>query len=263
MSSTVSSIFSTSNITDHPKFNDDINLNELLSFSSSKNTPLLTSAFNTCYTKALLLLHKHIEEIDTQSLSSESKHLASYNVNEDDFDETVFPDRLLTPSITTLCQWRHEQFLNEKFSRLFIPFVAENMYSIVLHWIELELKNEEERASKNEQIKYDLKNKYNELKLMEKSINIERLYELSGNSKDILIDQVDWKLIGTKMRSKGGFKYFDEYTLKRMWIHRCQYGLNNSWTENEDEILNQLVEQLGPGKWVEIAQYDIFQVNYI
>jgi len=261
MSTTLSSIFSTDNISDHYKFHDDINLNELLSASSSKNTPLLTSAFNTCYTKALLLLHKHIEELDTQNSSSLAKQLSSYNVNEDDFDQTVFPDRSLTPSLTTVCQWRHEQFLNEKFSRLLIPFVAENMYSIVLHWIELELRNEEERGSKNEQIKEDLKKKFSELKFMEKSINIDRLYELSGNSKDILIEQVDWKLIGTKMRSKGGFKYFDEYTLKRMWIHRCQYGLNNSWSENEDQILNQLVEQLGYGKWIDIAQHEIFQVN--
>jgi len=261
--STVSSIFSTNTIFDNYKFIDDINLNEILSSSASNNTPLLTSAFNNCYTKALLLLHKHIEEIDTRSFLSSKKHLSSYNVNEDDFDDTVFPDRSLTPSSTTICQWRHEQFLNEKFSRLLIPFVAQNMYSIVLHWIELELRNEEERGSKNEQNKEDLKAKFNELKLMEKSINIDRLYELSGNSKDILIDQIDWKLIGTKMRSKGGFKYFDEYTLKRMWIHRCQYGLNKSWSEDEDQILNQLVEQLGYGKWMDIAQHEIFQVKFI
>jgi len=262
MTSTVSSVFSADTISHHHKFIDDINLHEIISASASKNNPLLTSAFNNCYTKALLLLHKHIEEIDTRSFPSSTKHLSSYNVTEDDFDATIFPDRSLTPSTTTICQWRHEQFLNQKFSRLLIPFVAENMYSIVLHWIELELRHEEERKSKNEQKKEDLKAKFNELKFMEKSINIDRLYELSGNSKDILIDQVDWKLIGTKMRSKGGFKYFDEYTLKRMWIHRCQYGLNNSWTEDEDKILNQLVEQLGYGKWIDIAQHETFQVKY-
>jgi hypothetical protein len=65
------------------------------------------------------------------------------------------------------------------------------------------------------------------------------------------------------MRSKGGFKYFDEYSLKRMWLHRCQYGLKNTWAEDEDQILNQLVEQLGHGKWTEIAQHDIFQVKKI
>jgi len=185
------------------------------------------------------------------------------NFNEDDFDDTVFPDRSLTPSLTTVCQWRHEQFLNEKFSRLLIPFVAENMYSIVLHWIELELRNEEERESKNEQIKQDLKIKLQELKLMAKSIQIDKLYQLSGNSKDILIEQVDWKLIATKMRSKGGFKYFDEYSLKRIWIHRCQYGLKNYWSDQEDDILNQSVEQFGFGKWTDIAQHQIFQVNII
>jgi hypothetical protein len=263
MSSTVSSIFSTGIISDHPKFLDDINLNEILSSSSSKTTPLLTSAFNNCYNKALLLLHKHVEELNSKSISSTTKHLSSYNVNEDDFDATIFPDRSLTPSTTTISQWRHEQFLNEKFHGLIIPFVTENMYSIVLHWIELELKNEEERGSKNKQRKKDLQSKLDELIFMKDAIDIERLYQLSGSSKDILIDQVDWKLIATKMRSKGGFKYFDEYSLKRMWLHRCQYGLKNTWSEDEDQILNQLVEQLGHGKWTEIAQHDIFQVKKI
>jgi hypothetical protein len=265
MSSTVSSIFSTGIISDSPpKLIDDINLSELLSSSSSKTTPLLTSAFNNCYTKALLLLHKHVEELNIKSISSTTKQLSSYNVNEDDFDATVFPDRTLTPSYTTISQWRHEQILNEKFYRLLIPFVSENMYSIVLHWIELELTNEEERQSKNHQRKQDLQNILNELISMKNStINIERLYQLSGNSKDILIEQIDWKLIVTKMRSKGGFKYFDEYSLKRIWLHRCQYGLANLWTDDEDQILNQLVEQLGYGKWIEIAQHEIFQVKKI
>ena len=262
MSSTVSSVFSTINVSDQPKFNDDINLYELFSPSLSKNTPILTCAFNNCYQKGLHSLLEQIEELDTQSLSSTSINSSSYNVTEDDFDATIYPDRSLTPQLTTICQWRHEQFLNEKFLRLLIPFVAENMYSIVLRWFELELSNEEERGSKNKQIKEDLKDKLYELKLMEKSINIDRLYELSGNSKDILIDQVDWKLITTKMRSKGGFKYFDEYSLKRLWIHRCQYGLNNTWSSHEDEILSQLVEQYGSGKWVEISQHDIFQVKH-
>jgi len=260
MSSTVSSIFSTSDISHDYKLNDDINLYELLSSSQSKTTPILTSAFNSCYQKALLSLHDHIEDINKQSLTV---HLSSYNVHEDDFDATVFPDRSLTPSSTTIGQWRHEQFSNERFPRLFIPFVAESMHAIVLNWIELELINEEERESKSDKKKQDLKKKVYELKLMEKSIDIERLYELSGSSKDILIDKVDWKLIGTKMRSKGGFKYFDEYSLKRMWIHRCQYGLNNSWSDNEDELLNQLVQQYGYGKWIEIAQHEIFQVKQI
>lgn len=263
MSSTLSSVFSTNNISDDHKIPNDIDLADLLLSSSSKQTPVFTSALNSCYTKALLLLHKHIEEIDTKSSSSIAKHLSSYAVNEDDFDGTVFPERTLTPSSTTICTWRHEQFVNEKFSRLLIPFVAENMYTIVLHWIELELSNEEERGSKNEEKKVDLQMKLHELKFMTEPYDIQRLYELSGDSKDVLIEQVDWKLIGTKMRSKGGFKYFDEYSLKRMWIRRCQYGLNNVWTEEEDEILNQLVEQLGNGKWVEIAQHHIFQVIYI
>ncbi|CAF2899819.1 unnamed protein product [Rotaria sp. Silwood2] len=261
MSSTVSSIFNTSKISDHHKFNEDINLYELFSPSLSNNTPILTSAFNSCYQKALLSLNVHLDDIDAQTLSSIKKDLSSYNVKEDDFDETVFRNRSLTPTSTTLSQWRHEQFVNEKFCRLLIPIVAENMYSIVLHWIELELHNEEERDSKNEQNKNDLKNKLYELKLIEKSIDIERLYELSGNSKDILIEQVDWKSVGTKMRSKGGFKYFDEYSLKRIWKHRCQYGLNNSWSDDEDKLLNQLVEQYGYGKWIEISQNEIFQKN--
>ncbi|CAF3355214.1 unnamed protein product [Rotaria sp. Silwood1] len=261
MSSTVSSIFSTSEVSDHHKFIDDINLYELFSPSLSNNTPILTSAFNSCYQKALLSLNVHLEDIDAQTLSSLKKDLSSYNVNEDDFDETVFPNRSLTPTSTTISQWRHEQFLNEKFLRILIPIVTENMYSIVLHWIELELQNEEERGSKNEQNKNDLKNKLYELKFMEKSIDIERLYELSGNSKEILIEQVDWKLVGTKMRSIGGFKYFDESSLKRMWKHRCQYGLNISWSDDEDKLLDQLVEQYGYGKWIEISQHEIFQKN--
>jgi hypothetical protein len=48
-----------------------------------------------------------------------------------------------------------------------------------------------------------------------------------------------------------------------MWIHRCQYGLNKSWSEDEDQILNQLVEKLGYGKWMDIAQHEIFQVKFI
>lgn len=261
MSSTVSPIFSTSNISYDHKVNDDIDLYELLSSSVSKHTPILiTSAFNSCYQKALLSLLDHIEEIDTQPLSSSTE---SYNVHEDDFDATVFPDRSITPSSTTISQWRHEQFLNKKFPQLLISLVGESMYSIVLHWVELELRNEEERESKNDRKKEDLKKKVYELKSMGNSINIDRLYELSGNSKDILIDQVDWKLIGTKMRSKGGFKYFDEYSLKRMWIHQCQYGLNNLWTDDEDALLNQLVEQYGYGKWEEIAQHELFKVKDI
>ncbi|CAF4280407.1 unnamed protein product, partial [Rotaria sordida] len=66
-----------------------------------------------------------------QTLLSLKKNLSSYNVNENDFDETIFPNRSLTPALTTICQWRHEQFLNVKFLRLFIPIVIENMYSIV------------------------------------------------------------------------------------------------------------------------------------
>lgn len=260
MSSTVSSIFSTNNISDEYKFSDDINFTDLLTSTTSKVTPLFTSALNTCYTRALLLLHKHIEDIDTNSSIKSSKNVSSYNVTEDDFDATVFPERVLTPSSTAICQWRHEQFINEKFSRLLISLVSDDMYKILLHWIELELHNEEERGSKNKKKKLDLETKIHELKFMNKPYNIQRLYELSENFKDTLIEQVDWKLIGTKMRSKGGFKYFDEYSLKRMWKHRCQYGLNNQWSENEDEILNQLVEELGTGKWTDIAQHEIFQV---
>ncbi|CAF3607259.1 unnamed protein product [Adineta steineri] len=301
MTSTVSSIFSTNDISNHHKFIDDDNLYELFSSSLPKNTPLFTSVFNNCYKRALESLNIHLGEIDIKPTLSLTTHVSSYNVTEDDFDATVFPDRSLTPSSTTICQWRHEQFLNDKFLQLLIPLVAESMHSIVLHWIELELSNEEERQRKNDIIKNDLKNKIYELKTIEQSINelksmktslnnlkpmrnsvknkrliektstninkliekisvdVNRLYAMSENSKDILIEQVDWKLIGTKMRSEGGFKYFDENSLKRMWIHRCQYGPNNSWSDNDDEILNQLVEQYGYGKWIEIAQHEIFQ----
>ncbi|CAF3022727.1 unnamed protein product [Rotaria socialis] len=257
MSSTVSSVFCASNISGHHKLNNEINLYEV--FSLSKNNPIIASAFNSCYQKALLSLNEHIEGIDTTTVSSFKR--STYDVNEDDFDTTVFPKRSFTPSSTAICQWQHEQFLKEKFIRILIPIVAVNMYSIVLHWLELELKNEEERESRNEQNKNDLKNKIYELKSMENSIDVDKLYEFSGNSKDILIEQVDWKFVATKIRSKGGFKYFDEFALKRMWKHRCQYGLKNSWSDQEDTILNQLVEQFGFGKWNEISQHEMFQKN--
>lgn len=263
MSSTVSSIFSTDLVSDHPKLIQDIDLTEILRSSSSKSRPVITSAFNLCYTKALLSLHKHIEDLNAQSASIKTHEIGLNNVSEDDFDATIFPARSLSPSATTISQWRHEQFLNEKFSRLLIPFVTENMYSIVLRWIELELSDEEERGSKNKEHQYDLQNKRHELIFQKDSIDIPRLYQLSGDSKDILIEQVDWKLIATKMRSKGNFKYFDESSLKRLWLHRCQFGLENNWSEEEDQLLNELVEQNGYGKWVEIAQHEIFQVKLI
>ena len=263
MSSTVSSVFSTDLVSDHPKLNQDIDLTEILRTSSSKSAPVITSALNLCYTRALLALHKHVEDLNTQSASIKTHEIGSHNVSEDDFDATVFPARSLSPTATTISQWRHEQFLNEKFSRLFVPFVTENMYSIVLRWIELELSHEEERRSKNKERKFDLQNKRDELIFQKDSIDIPRLYQLSGNSKDILIEQVDWKLIATKMRSRGNFKYFDESSLKRLWLHRCQYGLENNWSEEEDQLLNELVEQNGYGKWVEIAQHEMFQVKLI
>ncbi|UJR25078.1 hypothetical protein I4U23_006438 [Adineta vaga] len=260
MTSTVSSIFSTNSPSNNYTIHDDINPYDLLaSSSSSKNTPILTSAFNNCYQRALLLLNDNIEENEIYFNTSTPVKVPSYNVNEDDFDATVFPDRSLTPSSVTICQWRHDQFLNEKFFRILYPLVGENMHTIVLNWLELELYNEEERQSKNERRKEDLRKKVYEVKAMIKTIDVNRLYELSGNSKDILIDQIDWKLITTRMRSKGGFKYFDEYSLKRIWIHRCQYGINSSWTDEEDKVLNQLVQQHGDGKWNEIAQHELLQ----
>lgn len=261
MSSTVSSIFSTDFVSDHLKFEQDIDLAEILLSRTSQTTPVFTSALNTCYTRALLLLHKHVEELDVKSLPKKVHKSSPYNVNEDDFDATVFPERSLSPSITTISQWRHEQISNEKFGRIFIPLVTENMYTIVLNWIKLELKHEEERGSKNNRRKQDLQNKCDELIFNKDSTDVQRLYELSEDSKDILIEQVDWKSIVTKLRRQGNFKYFDEYSLKRLWIFRYQYGLENRWSEEEDQLLNQLVEQLGYGKWIEIAQNDLFQVN--
>lgn len=262
MSSTVSSVFSTSQISENHKLIDDINLYELFSQPRpNTNGPILAAAFNSCYQKALLSWNEYIEELDNQALSSRIHHLSSYNVNEDDFDTTIFSQRSITPTSIRLCQWRHEQFLSEKFIPKLIPIVVENMYHIVLHWLELELKNEEERESKNEKNKKDLKNKIYKLKSLGKSISIGQLYEFSGNYTNVLIEQVDWKSVATKIRSEGGFKYFDEYSLERMWKHRCQYGVKCSWSVDEDTILNQLVEQLGYGKWTEIAQHEIFQVN--
>ena len=117
-----------------------------------------------------------------------------------------------------------------------------------------------------ETIKFDrlhkIRKKISKLKQMAKSIPFDRLYELSEIARDILIEQVDWKLIGTKMRSEGGFKYFDEHCLKRMWIHRCQFGMGNIWTNEEDQLLDQLVEQLGYGQWTTIAEEEIFQVRW-
>ena len=261
MSSTVSSVFSTDLVSDHPKFEQDIDLTEILRSSTSTTTPVFTSALNTCYTRALLLLHKHAEELHARSVPRKVHDFSSYNVNEDDFDATVFPSRSLSPSTTTISQWRHEQISNEKFARIFIPLVTENMYSIVLHWIELELKHEDERRRKNDQRKQDLQSKRDELIYEKDSIDVQRLYQLSDNSKDILIEQVDWKSLVTKMRRQGNFKYFDEYSLKRLWIYRYQYGAENVWSEGEDQLLNQLVEQLGYGKWTDIAQHDLFQVK--
>ncbi|CAF1517210.1 unnamed protein product [Adineta ricciae] len=259
MTSTVSSVFSTNSPSNNCTIHDEVDLGDILSTFSSKNALIPTSALNSCYQKALSLLRDYTKEAASQ-LDAFSKPVSlSYNVTEDDFDTTVFPDRLLTPSSVTICQWRHEQFLNEKFLRLLLPLVAESMHAIVLNWFEVELHNEEERQRKTDVKKNELRELVFELKSMAKSIDIDRLYELSGSSKDVLVDQVDWKLIGTKMRSKGGFKYFDEYSLRRIWLHRCQYGVNTSWSDEEDDMLNQLVQQFGFGKWMEIAQHELFQ----
>lgn len=261
MTSTVSSVFSTNTPSNTYTIHDEVNLGDILSTFSSKNALIPTSALNSCYQKALSLLRDCTKEAASQLDALSKPTSLSYNVTEDDFDTTVFPDRLLTPSSVTICQWRHEQFLNDKFLRLLLPLVAESMHAIVLNWFEVELHNEEERQRKNDLKKNELQEQVFELKSMAKSIDIDRLYELSGSSKDVLIDQVDWKLIATKMRSKGGFKYFDEYSLRRIWLYRCQYGVNTSWSDEEDDLLNQLVQQYGIGKWMEIAQHELFQVN--
>lgn len=127
--------------------------------------------------------------------------------------------------------------------------------------IEVELRNEEERGSKDEQMKNNFKDELGEIKSMSKAFDVQRLYQLCRTSKEIFIEHVDWKAIATKMRRQGGFKYFDEYSLKRLWIHRCQYGLANIWSDEEDQLLNQLVEQYGYGKWMDISQEDLFQVK--
>lgn len=263
MSSTVSSVFSTDLVSDHPKLEPNIDLTEILrSSSSSKSAPVITSALNICYTKALLSLHQHIEELHSQSAQITPHGIGAYNVSENDFDASVFPGQSLSPSAITISQWRHEQFFNEKFSRLLIAFVIEDMYAIVLRWIELELSNEQARGSRNKKRKYELQQQRDELIFEKDTIDIPRLYQLSGDSKDILIEQVEWKSVATKMRSKGNFKYFDESSLKRLWLHQCQYGLDNTWSEEEDQLLNELVQENGYGKWMEIAQHDTFQVNH-
>jgi hypothetical protein len=163
-----------------------------------------------------------------------------FNVSENDFETTVFSIRGYTPSTTTICQWRHDAFVNDKFLSLLYRLASADLHSIVFNWIELELNNEEERNRKDEK---------------KKSIRVQRLYDLSENSTDILIEQVNWKGIVTRMRSEGGFKYFDEDSLKRIWIHRCQHGVKNVWSDKEDRILDELVEQIGYGKWSDIAQH--------
>lgn len=268
MSSTVSSVFSTNTISEPPKPNLNVNLYDLFSSDSlisATTNPIFTSAVNICYQNAALTLHKHIDDLNEQSLPliSSSGHLSISNVSEDDFEATVFPKRTYTPSSITISQWRHDAYLGEKFLPLLFRLVTTQMHSIVLHWTELELQNEQERERKYNQFEEDLQKKLYELRAMKKSIKLDRLYELSENSLEVLVEQIDWKSIATKMRSEGGFKYFDEYSLRRIWQHRCQYGLKNSWTDNEDQILDQSVEQLGNGNWNEISQQEIFQVRNV
>jgi len=252
----VSSIFSRENAS------DQIDLNQIIILSSSKPNPLLTCAFNKCYTKALLDAHNKLEQIDVQSLFiNETPSAASYTVTEDDFDATAFPNRSLTPTSLSLSQSRHEQSTNERFHRLLYSLVANEMYEIVLRWIEIDLRNEEERASKDKRIKNRLKENLNEVKSTAKSIDIQRLYALCGTTQDSLIEHVDWRSMVTKMRRQGGFKYFDELSLKNMWIHRCQFGLENVWSNEDDQLLDDLVKQYGHGKWMEIAQHQTFQVE--
>ena len=264
MSSTLSSIFSTNVISNHQKSANQLNLYELCATSSSTNTtPILASALNICYRNALLSLHQHVEHIDEQSVPKPTTTTTVIfdDTTEESFDATVFPNRSYTPLLTTISQWRHEALSGERFSSLLIQLVATEMRSTVLHWLELELKNVEEREGNHKAKTAELKKSIYELKDMRKAIQLDRLYELSENSKDVLIEQVDWRSIVTKIRRQGGFKYFDEHTLKRMWIHRCQYGVKSTWSDNEDQMLNQLVEEYGNGKWTDIAQHDLFQVG--
>ena len=266
MSSTVSSVFSTHTLSEQQKAPSDIKLYDFFSSPSTvstKNAPIFASAVNICYRNALLSLLKSIDEQPSLLLPASTVPVQAlqFNVSEDDFDTSAFVNRTYAPSSTTISQWRHEAFLGEKFLRLLSQLVKREMHSIVLNWSELELHNEEERESKDNQKKEQLKKKVYELKEKDVSIEFQRLYELSENSRQILIEQVDWKSVGTRMRSQGGFKYFDEQSLKRMWIHRCQCGLKNQWTEGEDQRLEQLVEELGYGRWTEIAEEEIFQVS--
>lgn len=289
MSSTVSSIFSTHTLSEQQKSPSHINLYELFSSPATvsiKNAPILASALNICYRNALHALHTNIDDQPSLLLPPVPPvpvQSSDLNVTEDDFDTSAFANRSYAPSSTTISQWRHEAFLSEDFILLLSILVGRNIHSIVLHWTELELFNEEERESEDtdkrdelrekvyelkemsETIQFDrlhqIRKKISKLKQMVKSIPFDRLYELSENARDILIEQVDWKVVGTKMRSEGGFKYLDEHCLKRMWIHRCQFGLENIWTNEEDQLLDRFVEQLGYGQWTMIAEEEIFQVR--
>lgn len=264
MSSTLSSVFSRNTVADDDEQSNDSNLYDIITSNPavlSTKGPILSSAFNICYRNALLSLHSNLEELEKHpELLSKSTTTNSLLVNESDFDVSLFPKRSYSPSELTKTQWRHESFVTEKFLNHLYSLVSQNIHTVVKEWTETELNNEIERNRRNKNKRTELEAKLDELNSTEIIEDISRLYELSGNSHDVIMEHIDWKRIITRMRSDGGFKYFDENSLRRFWIHRCQYGVNNKWSDDEDQLLDKLVEQFGLGKWIEICQDPILQV---
>lgn len=265
MSSTVSSVFSTDTTSEHRQQTQNLRIDNFLSAPATltrKNAPIFSSALNVCYQNALLSLKDHVEELVENAVTLNGSNEISQQRNpseitDDDFEATIVPNRTYSPSQMTISEWRHDAFLTDRFVSLMQKLVAQEIYSIVFDSVEFELNHEEEGERRKR-----LEKKRYQLQEMEKSIRLEKLYELSEISQDILFDQVDWKLINTQMRKEGGFKYFDEYILKRFWIYRCQFAAKVTWSIAEDQRLDQLVNELGYGRWSDIAQDDLFQVRF-
>ena len=266
MTSTISSVFSTTTSSESDKPVIKFNLYELISHDSLSNSntkPILTSALNSCYRTALHSLHEYLEKIDGTLLTSSSSSTTSSTliIDEDTFEFSAFSDRVYSPSSVTISQWRHEALSNNRFLTLLFELVTDSMISIVLNWIDIELENEQSRQSKSDKKKNDLINKRRELQQTSNTITSQRLQQLSDIPNEVLFEKVDWKLISTRMRSDGGFKYFDENVLRRIWIQRCQYGVDDIWTPDEDKVLDDLVQELGLGQWTVICENPVFQVS--
>lgn len=262
MSSTVSSIFSRESSTSQTKRRENLRIDDFLSAPSTftrKNAPIFASALNVCYQNSLLRLKETFDDVSEDKKPFEQQNPS--NVTDDDFHVTIFPDRTYSPKLVTISEWRHDASMTDRFVSLLQNLVREELYSIVFNLIDLELKTEEERQRKNDRRKNDLETKIFRLKQMKKTIDFESLYEFSEASREILFEQIDWKSICTLMRKFGGFKYFDEYILKRFWICRGQFPVKSSWSIDEDRRLDELVNRIGFGQWDRIAQDEIFRVR--